>query len=270
METVRSRDQANAARDAFAARCPRCGATNPVEAEWCGQCFERFATEESGAARDDAPARSDERAAARAALSDLAGAAPTTGRKPPPPPPPARSASTDKPARTTAGAFTFEGDRMSWTCGRCDAVNDFENNACSVCGATFADAIKPDQASQPTRDANTAALLSLFMPGGGHAYIGMWGQGIARAVISVWVVTVAIFAAAQSAPQAKIMGALFGVAATALWVIAAHDAYREASNAPRRVILKPKTFLYVVLGLLLMSVVMVFSTALGVRTGAGG
>lgn len=158
-----------------------------------------------------------------------------------------------------------EGGRISWTCVRCDTVNAFDVNVCVVCGAKFADTIRPPEEPRPARDPNKTALISLFLPGAGHAYLGLWGEGFARAVISIWVVLVAVFAAAQDVAQARIMAALFGMVATGLWMIAAHDAYREASAMSHSVILKRRVFLYLVLGLLMLSIIMIFSMVMGAR-----
>ena len=240
-------------------RCPECGASNKPSAQWCGQCLNKFVT---------AP-------------------------PPPPPPPPARSnggaaellheladerdgdgvpyVAPVSPAYRTptgsgeAGAVRVEEGQISWTCVRCDTVNEFDVNVCVVCGATFADSIRPPEEPRPARDPNKVALISLFMPGAGHAYLGMWGEGFARAVISAWVVLVAVFAAAQDVAQAKIMAALFGMVATGLWMIAAHDSYREASGTSSSVILKRRVFLYLVLGLLMLSIIMIFSMVMGAR-----
>ncbi|MDQ3986292.1 MAG: zinc ribbon domain-containing protein [Actinomycetota bacterium] len=228
-------------------RCPACGAGNRAEAPWCGQCYTKFESSTDGGS------------------AAVGNGSTEKGRVAPPPPPrsePTRPSGL-KPGK--AGAFEVTEEGINWTCLRCDSVNDLESNLCSVCGATFADAIKPPEKPRPARDANMAALVSLFMPGAGHAYVGMWGQGIARGIISLWVVTVTIFSGAQGAPQAKIMAALFGLVGLGLWAVAAHDAYREASNNSRAVVLKQKYFLYLVLGLLMLSIVMVFSIALGAR-----
>ena len=102
-------------------------------------------------------------------------------------------------------------------------------------------------------------MYSLFFPGAGHWHLGMKGAAVARGVLSVWVVLVAIAAAvAGSATVATV----FGIAAFALWAIAAHDAFREAQGAPGSVILKSRVFLYVVLALLMLMIIMLVSTGL--------
>jgi hypothetical protein len=105
-------------------------------------------------------------------------------------------------------------------------------------------------------------MISLFFPGAGHGYLGLWGQAIARGVISVWVVLTALIGAVQGAAMVAVV---FGVAAIGLWLLAAHDSYREALNEPNAVILKGKLFLYLVLGLLVLLFILLFSTALSAR-----
>jgi hypothetical protein len=163
------------------------------------------------------------------------------------------------------GAIEIKGRAITWTCSRCDTVNGFERNVCDVCGATFAEILKEPDEKKPQRDPNTVALVSLFFPGAGHAYLGMWGQAVARGVISLWVVATAIFAAAQGATQSLIIAVVFGLMSFGLWAVSAHDAYREARGEKSSVLLRDKMFLYVVLGLLLLSVMMVFSLAMGAR-----
>ncbi|MDQ3955461.1 MAG: zinc ribbon domain-containing protein [Actinomycetota bacterium] len=254
METPSSRSAPQAPPLAASVRCPECGGANPPGAEWCGQCFARFHKPEEAASSEVDPVISSE------LLSDLAAEeAPPA----PPPPPSPRPRSTE--VKTGDGTFSVTDEGINWTCKKCDTTNEFSSNICIVCGATFAEAIKPPEDPKPQKDANTAALVSLFLPGAGHAYLGMWGQAVARAIISLWVVAVAIFSVAQEAATARIMGVLFGIVGVGLWVVAAHDSYREAQGSSRLVILRQKFLLYLVLGLLLLSVVMVFSTAVGTR-----
>jgi hypothetical protein len=115
---------------------------------------------------------------------------------------------------------------------------------------------------KPNVDPNDIAMYSLFFPGYGHWRLGLKGQAIARGILSSWVVAVAIIAGiAGSLP----MGITFGVAAFALWALAAHDAYREASGARSRVILNNRMFLGIVLGLLMLMMFMLTTTALRVN-----
>lgn len=100
------------------------------------------------------------------------------------------------------------------------------------------------------------------MPGAGHGYLGLWGQAFARAVVSMWVVTTAILGAVQ---QVVLLAVTFGIAAVGLWVAAAHDAYQEARPAPEAVLLKGRSFMYLVLGLLGLLFVMLVAASLQAR-----
>lgn len=110
-----------------------------------------------------------------------------------------------------------------------------------------------------------AAMVSLFLPGAGHAYLGLWGQAVARAVITLWIFFVLLISLLQRGPSSARVAVVFGVAATALWAVAAHDAYREAREEQGLVLLKGKVFLYTVLGLLVLLVVLLMSSGLSAR-----
>ena len=298
MESAINNDTSNPRSEGARKRCPHCGGSNKADAGWCGQCLEKFEdpidarpadaysnpNAESSGAPVESEGDSDETVAqlketeAALALTSLAADTLTSmkvvtrpesgdasnGR---PAPPATTSTSTSvkpsvgKTKTGDTGAFNVGDEGITWTCLRCDSVNAMEERACTVCGTTFADAIQPEKDDRPQRDPGTTAMASLFMPGAGHAYLGMWSEAVARAVISTWVVTVTIFAAVQGGGQARVMAILFGLVSTGLWAAAAHDSYREANGQSKLVLLKGKSFLYLVLGLLLMSFVMIFSTA---------
>jgi hypothetical protein len=127
-----------------------------------------------------------------------------------------------------------------------------------VCGTSFADVIRPPE-DRPERDPNTVAMYSLFFPGAGHWHLGLKGQGVARGVLSVWVVTVAILGAIAGS---MLMGVVFGVVALALWIIAAHDAYREARHESGMILLQRRSFLYLVIALLALMLVLLVAAAI--------
>jgi hypothetical protein len=234
-------------------RCPACGGLNKRSAEWCGQCFQRFASDDSRSAAADEPAGTTSQVAS----------APSP---PPPPPSGVQGASRDAssvPSSATGQTFSVTDKGIIWTCSRCNNANDFSLSACSVCGAPFSELIREPGSDRPQRDPGIVAIASLVLPGAGHAYLGLWGQAIARAVISVWVVTVTLFAIFQGGRPALVTALMFGVVAVALWLVAAHDSYREAQGDGRSTLLKDRHFLYVVLGLLLMSMIMVFMSIAG-------
>ncbi|MEA2447986.1 MAG: hypothetical protein QOK47_1623, partial [Actinomycetota bacterium] len=252
-------------------RCPNCGALNAAGAEWCNQCLTVFRAPESDpepepapvqiapvppvpfAPAPGAPAGSDialapdpetaSPGAASAAVSTTPAAIPAT-------------------ALGTRGAFTVTEAGITWTCAVCDSVNPIDAAICLVCNTPFAETVR-EKPERIQRDPNTAALISLFMPGAGHAYIGQWGQATARAIVSLWtllVVTIAIFSKDQ--PGSTPIALIFGFASVALWAITAHDAYREARNEPQQVLLKGRVFLYLVLGLLTLLMGLLMATSL--------
>jgi len=160
------------------------------------------------------------------------------------------------------GAFTVTDEGITWTCIRCDTRNPLEAAICSVCGTTFADIVRPP-VDRPERDPNLAAMISLFLPGAGHAYVGLWGQGIARAVIQLWIGSVVILSlVAGGRANAGAVAIVFGLVGTLLWGISAHDAFREARGEPALVLLKGRFFLYLVLGLLMLLFVMLVGAGL--------
>jgi ribosomal protein L40E len=254
-------------------RCPNCGALNRADGQWCNQCLERFvepepepAVRRSGQAPlevvedplgtpidiglpsdlDDA-ARPREEAATQAAT-------PTSTITPPP-----------AAVGTERGAFRVKEDGVVWVCSRCESENPLEVQACAVCGTTFAETVRP-KAERPERDPGTAALLSLFIPGAGHAYVGLWGQGIARAVVSLWVIVVVLLSFLQRGNEgASLIAAVFGLVAFALWAVAAHDAFREARREETLVLLKGRAFLYLVLGLLVLLLILLTASGLSAR-----
>jgi ribosomal protein L40E len=220
-------------------RCSSCGAINPAEAEWCNQCFVRFkAPPPPPAAEPEAPLETREPAEAA--------------------PAPATTEATRR------GAFSAAGERVTWTCSRCGSENDIDTQICSTCGATLADLLRPEPAERPARDPGTTTLISLAFPGAGHAYLGLWGQALARGIVSAWVIAVALYTAVVGGQGAAgAIPAVFGLAAFALWIVAAHDAYREANGERGAVLLKPRYFLYVVLGLLLVLLGLIVIGSLG-------
>jgi hypothetical protein len=162
-------------------------------------------------------------------------------------------------------AFTVTAEGITWTCPTCETPNPIDSNVCSVCGTTFAQMVHPEP-ELADKDPNTAALVSLFFPGAGHAYLGLWGDAIARGVISLWVVAVAFIAAfAGEQASGRLVTLLFGLVAFALWGVAAHDAYRVARKEKDRVILKGRGFLFLVLGLLGLLLLILVGSALGAR-----
>ncbi len=240
-------------------RCSHCGGLNAVTADWCGQCLERFTPKPAPV--DAAPPAPVEGQflAPQAPGSTLTAPQPSNAEATSTEPPPAAAVG------TTRGAFTVREHGVVWTCSRCDTENPLDSQICSVCGTSFAEVVRP-KVERPERDPGTAALVSLFLPGAGHGYLGLWGQAVARAVLSLWVIFVVVISLLQRGQAGStLISGVFGLAATGLWAVAAHDAYREARNEQSLVLLKGKGFLYVVLGLLVLLLVLLMSSGLRAR-----
>jgi hypothetical protein len=212
-------------------QCPNCGAKNPASAEWCSLCLERFK-----APAPVAPATTDEA-----------------------PKPVAKAA-----VGVERGAFKVSEEGIKWTCSVCDHINDLAALECVVCGTPFAAALKPKE-ERIERDPGTVAMFSLFFPGAGHAYLGLWPQAITRGVIQSWVLIVVLFGLVWDVPGSAMLAGGFGLVAFALWLISAHDAFREARNESSEVLLKGRMFLWLTLGLLGFLFTMIVAAGLSAR-----
>ena len=224
--------------------CLSCGAKNPPGAEWCGQCLKRF---EAPPPPPPAPAAAP-REAPRAATS--------SGE-----PAPEQAI---KPGVERAGFRSTE-EGILWRCSSCDTENPLEAPACTVCGTLFAESIRPPGPERPQRDPGTTAMISLFFPGGGHAYLGMWAQAVTRALVSLWAILMTLFFAIGGKTGSTPIAVMYGFSAFGLWVTAAHDAFREASGQPRQVLLQGRRFTYLVLALLMLLLGSLFLAAMSSR-----
>jgi hypothetical protein len=152
-----------------------------------------------------------------------------------------------------------------WSCSKCHNENSIDAGSCTVCGTRLADALSAEEQPRPRKEPNAVALVSLAWPGAGHAYLGLWGQGVGRGVIALWLAAVVLVTGIQGG-AVSLVPLTFGVIAFAFWIVAAHDAYREATGASSMVVLKQRYFLYVVLALLMLLLALVVVQGLG----AGG
>lgn len=155
-----------------------------------------------------------------------------------------------------------------WTCGVCESSNPIEERVCAVCDANIAETLRPQEDKAPQRDPSTTALYSLFWPGAGHAYLGLWGQAIARGIVSLWVLAAAVVTAVQNGPFQP-FPLMFAAISLGLWLVAAHDSYREARREPALVLLKDRYLLFVVLGVLGLLFVMLLVQGLQASGGGG-
>jgi hypothetical protein len=259
-----------AAAPTGAQRCPLCGGLNPARAEWCGQCLARFGPP---SAPPPSPRRRDPEGA------DPLGAFPedfdplTAPTLHPPLLPestgPASNSSRNSPVRT--GAFGVSGDGITWSCSVCGEDNSLNARRCEICGASFAIAVSGPEPVPKRRDPNTAALYSLLFPGAGHAYLGLPGQAVARGVTSVWVMGVTLISIFSGGGNVSLVLSLcYGAAALGLWLVAAHDAYREANHQSGLTLLSGRRHVYLTVALIGILFVVMTLGALGLRGPIGG
>ncbi len=258
-------------------RCPSCGGLNPEKADWCGQCLRRFtpppapepATPGPGAAEGLAPVdpgvSSEVVSEPDAASLYLVEALPTAADAAPKPHGSGARVSAPPGVETTRGPFTVSERGVTWTCATCGSVNPMETEICSACGSTLHRTLSPDDGGpRKQRDPRLTAMVSLAYPGVGHAYLGMWGQAIARVTIATWMLAAVIAGLSVEAAGARVLAVVFVLIAVGMWGVSAHDAFREAQNQQRLTILKGRAFLYLVVGLLALLFLQLF---LGAQAG---
>lgn len=80
------------------------------------------------------------------------------------------------------------------------------------------------------RSGATMLVLSMLLPGAGHAYAGLAPEGIARGVLYLWTLGMAIVLTGRTgAPGAGLVrgvGAIFGAAAALVWAVSLAEARR--------------------------------------------
>lgn len=126
--------------------CSHCGATNPPDAEWCGQCFGSLGSRPSESPEPEAPGH--------------------------------ESSAADPPA-TGQGPV-----RSGWECRACQSVNDVDTSECSVCGLSIYDSYGAGS-DQAAFDPETALRRSIIFPGFGYGSLGFGGIGVVAGFLSI-------------------------------------------------------------------------------------
>lgn len=209
-------------------RCAACGAHNPDDARWCGQCLQQF--QGGGAAASAGTTKESGRSAGAEADSDAA-------RFPAVPPVPSASSS-----GADTGAFLAEGGEVRWRCPACEAINELEMLVCTTCGTALADL---DRGSVDWDLAHQRAVLG---PGLGHLVAGRTLAGWARLILSaVWLLgALGLLATGGVTALAPATPLLAGV--VILWVGGVLDVGRLAHG--REEVISSRVLLWVVVGVL--------------------
>lgn len=220
-------------------RCPACGARNPEQAEWCGQCYTPLREEPAPIPPEDAPAAPE----------------PPTGPGRPPAPPAAR------PGHVTASdpRFRRTEEGLDWRCARCGSWSPIERQTCAACDAPFAATMETDGDGPGRRELSESAatVATGALPGLGHILLGATLDGAARVTTYLlWLVGGVVMlteALGTGGPVLPAVPLLLGAAV--VWVASLVDVVNLARGSTRQV-LGPRTLLWlvvVVIGTLMLS-----------------
>jgi hypothetical protein len=128
-------------------------------------------------------------------------------------------------------------------------------DACEVCGTPFARLFQ-----EPERRRNVepgaATVASLLLPGLGHIRCGRSAEGIARMLMFLWAGATGLVLVLSPAPGLPVFGALFLIAAVAVYVVSALEARRIADTG--ETILPARALLWGAAVLAVLSIMSVF------------
>jgi len=204
-------------------RCPHCGAGNPAGADWCGQCLRRFHQPLSG--NGSAAEAPHDESVAPAAIHAAAGPA----------------------------IRTRDGGEPLWICPACETENELTATNCSRCGSAFTSFFVNGTAEAPPTVSTAMAIgSSAALPGAGHLMMRQTGPGIARAVLYLWSVGIALLLLVWPPHGAKAIvrgvGALFALSAAGIWVLSMLETLRSVEGE-RGLLVPPKVLTWFTAGM---------------------
>ena len=188
-------------------RCPSCGAGNPAEADWCGQCLRRFDGADEATRPDGEPS----------AVTML------------------------RPGGVHPKIQPREGEEPVWTCPACETENPLSASVCARCGSAFTSFFDKQGAAEAPRKSGTAAIgLSAVLPGAGHWIHRQTAPAVARSVLYVWTLGIAVMLLVWPPRQARALvrgvGAVFALAAAAVWLLSMLETIRLGEGDDRPMI----------------------------------
>ena len=215
-------------------RCPRCHASNPETATFCGQCYERFVPA-PGAPLTADPLRGavDAQTPGPQAAGTQAADTQTSGPQ---------AAETQPGAAVAVGRFEASDGGLTWRCGICDSTHPVGVFTCGVCGAKMDAEVR--EGTGPV-DLEQAKRLEAMAPGRGHLRSGHTGMGAARSgIVLVWLALSLVLASGGLVGLLTALPLVVGL--VAIWVTGPGDlAAVAAGRAPR---LDARRFMYLVIG----------------------
>jgi len=154
--------------------------------------------------------------------------------------------------------------RAVWPCPICKHENPIELSICEVCGTTFATLMRSDE-KRPTVEPKVAAVRSLVFPGLGHTLVGQGGEGFARGVLFVVMLSMSallLFSGVHTGPAVTLV-ALYVALTLGLYLGSAYEAYRMAQGGGPIV---SGRILVFAMGGLIMTTALVFAFGLTAAT----
>jgi hypothetical protein len=122
--------------------------------------------------------------------------------------------------------------RIVWVCPMCSDENPMESQACTTCGTPFGRLFE-EPGPPPRVSARGAAALSLVFPGIGHIVARHAADGLARAVVFAFTLTmfVTILGSPSGGPLTPLL-ILFGMASALVYATTPADAARAVRGEP--------------------------------------
>ncbi len=221
--------------------CSQCGARNPAESEWCGQCFASLGggpDGESEVSEGSDPIEEQDGPEVLSVAADPVQAIPGA----------------DEPDGTT-------GVRSgTWVCSACGTPNPLTDEQCSACGTSIFTAFGAVDEDRVEVDPRSALFRSLLVPGLGHAHAG---QGLLGAAIGGLTMMSLGFGIALVVVGVGSFGWPLILLAIGVWAAAAVDAFRLADGqAADAMLLRPRVVTALV-GLVVVLVILAAVTSQG-------
>jgi hypothetical protein len=236
-------------------RCPGCGATNPDDARWCGQCYRSLEREKPAVATSEGSGAATGEGEAN---PDAASQASEASRGPGP------DASPEARPTGLSGGFRESAEGVEWECVSCGTFNSVELLACQVCGASLGAQFETPE-SAPRAEPRAALAASAVLPGSGHLLSGRPGSGIARAVLFVVWLVGGILLATSSGGAGPVWSALpLLLGAVALWAASLVDLTRAQRGESE--LLGGRGLLWLVVAVIVGSVIGLFGAAVSVNS----
>jgi len=233
--------------------CPSCGASNPAQSDWCGQCFARFGAPEPGRKAPAPPVKEGTRRSGG-----------DGGMAPPARPPDLRRTVPVRLVPTAEGRIRKVGAKVEWTCVSCETVNPIDEPVCRVCAGSMLNLFREASPPPPPRSRTTALALSVI-PGAGLWYAGAPADGVSRLLLWAWWLATTVLLWGRPPALLWIVTVPFALATAALWGVSAIDAGRVAER--RKVLAGPRVLGVAAAVLSLLLLIGLFSAAMAVTPG---